>query len=54
MSKSKKGIVSISIVYTFLILFILTLTGILHNYLTKNNLISNIIINVKEEIYAYE
>ncbi len=47
----KKGIISMSVIYTFLILFILTITTILSSYITKNNLIREIIIEAKEEIY---
>ena len=50
----KKGIISMSVIYTFLILFILTLTTILSSYIIRNNLIKDVINEAKEEIYNAE
>lgn len=47
----KKGIISMSVIYTFLILFILTMTTILSSYIIRNNLIKEVINEAKEEIY---
>ena len=47
----KKGIISMSVIYTFLILFILTITTIVSSYITKTNLIRESIIEAKDEIY---
>ena len=50
----KKGIISMSVIYTFLILFILTMTTILSSYVIRNNLVKEVINEVKEEIYNVE
>lgn len=47
----KKGIISMSVIYTFLILFILTMTTTLSSYIIRNNLIKEVINEAKEEIY---
>ena len=47
----KKGIISMSVIYTFLILFILTMTTILSSYIIRNNLVREVINEAKEEIY---
>ena len=50
----KKGVISMSVIYTFLVLFILTMTTILSSYIIRNNLIREVIIEAKEEIYSAE
>ena len=50
----KKGIISMSVIYTFLILFILTMTTILSSYVIRNNLVKEVISEAKEEIYNVE
>ncbi len=50
----KKGIISMSVIYTFLILFILTMTTILSSYVIRNNLVKEVINEAKEEIYNVE
>lgn len=50
----KKGIISMSVIYTFLILFVLTMTTILSSYIIRNNLVKEVINEVKEEIYNVE
>lgn len=50
----KKGIISMSVIYTFLILFILTMTTILSSYIIRNNLVKEVINEAKEEIYNVE
>ena len=47
----KKGIVSMSIIYTFLIVFLIMLTGMMADYLVKSNMVDAIINEAKEEIY---
>ena len=47
----KKGIISMSVIYTFLILFVLTMTTILSSYIIRNNLVREVINEAKEEIY---
>lgn len=48
----KKGVISMSVIYTFLVLFILTMTTILSSYIIRNNLIREVINEAKEEIYS--
>ncbi len=50
----KKGIISMSVIYTFLILFVLTMTTILSSYIIRNNLVKEVINEAKEEIYNVE
>ncbi len=50
----KKGVISMSVIYTFLVLFILTMTTILSSYIIRNNLIREVINEAKEEIYSAE
>ena len=50
----KKGIISMSVIYTFLILFVLTMTTILSSYVIRNNLVKEVISEAKEEIYNVE
>ena len=52
--KMKNGIISMSVIYTFLILFILTMTTILSSYVIRNNLVKEVINEAKEEIYNVE
>ena len=47
----KKGFISISIVYTFLILFIFLMLAILASYISRENLLSKIVNQSKEIIY---
>ena len=50
----KKGIISMSVIYTFLILFILIMTTILSSHIIRNNLVKEVINEAKEEIYNVE
>lgn len=52
--RMKKGIISMSVIYTFLILFVLTMTTILSSYIIRNNLVKEVINEAKEEIYNVE
>lgn len=52
--RMKKGIISMSVIYTFLILFVLTMTAILSSYIIRNNLVKEVINEAKEEIYNVE
>lgn len=46
------GFISISVIYAFLILFILLMLGIIGSYITRNNLLVNLIQEAKTGIYG--
>lgn len=48
--KNKKGFISISIIYTFLILFILIMFSIIISYSNRANMISSIVEEAKESL----
>ena len=47
---NKKGFFSVTIVYSFLILFIMLLFMIVSSYLVRDNLITNILNDAKTEL----
>ena len=49
--KDKKGFMSISIIYSFLILFLLLLVSILASYANRINLVTSVVEDAKTEIY---
>lgn len=51
MRSAKKGFISISVVYTFLILFIFLMLAILASYISRETLLSRLIAQSKEIIY---
>lgn len=48
---NKKGFVSISIIYSFLILFLLLMLSIIASYSNRLNLLSSIVEEAKTNIY---
>ena len=51
MRDCKKGFISISVVYTFLILFVFLMLAILASYISRENLLSKLINQSKDIIY---
>ncbi len=47
---NKKGFISVSIIYSFLILFLILLLGILSTYVQRENMIDKIVIQVKADL----
>ena len=51
MRDCKKGFISISVVYTFLILFVFLMLAILASYISRENLLSRLVSQSKDIIY---
>lgn len=49
--KEKKGFMSISIIYSFLVLFLLLMFSIVISFSNRINMITSIVNDAKEEIY---
>lgn len=48
--KNKNGFISVAIVYSFLIVFVMLLFGIMTTYLSRNNHINKIVTSAKVEL----
>lgn len=47
----KKGLISMTVVYTFLVLFLLITSSAISYYLTTSNMVDTLIQKAKEDIY---
>ncbi len=50
MDSTKKGFISMTVVYSFLLIFLIIILSILGIYMQKSRLVDNIVIEVKAEL----